>query len=442
MGDPAIGNNSVVVVDFEQSWGVAKGSPKGRKISVVGCSVLPNRGLIDSPSLRSNWNPAKPFTGAKKPAGTIQLVPNVQVFPWIQKLITGTLVKSGATKATGTIVCIPKADFVDGETLTLDDGVNAATVFEFDVNGTGVSGGNVQVDISGATTAIDVAAILHTAINGVGAGLAITSTNPGTGTLNLQNDATGSTGNVAIADTVADVDFTHTGMTGGAPLPYVATSKLGDTMPASAIVEESFLINGVTKYVRAVGLRISNWSIPIAHEGALLLNLGVKAKDVTLEDTAYDASPDDWMVEDQFDHQGLITGSVKIGGVERGWVKSGTLTGDTRLQDDFRAGLDGYGSLVPMVYNLGGSLEIALEDADALAFITGGEVTDLEFVWQVAAGKTWGVTYHVVLEPTGPAVKDGLISVPVTIRGFEDTGTGTAVSFVTNLSTDPDTEYV
>ncbi|HQN09873.1 MAG TPA: phage tail tube protein [Thermoanaerobaculia bacterium] len=440
MADPATGNVPIIV-DFEQSWGVAKMTPVGRKLSVIECNIVPNRGFQDNPSLRAGWNPAKPFPGAAKPGGTIRLVPNVHAASFFQKLLTGTLVKSGATKATGTIVCVPKADLIDGETVTLDDGTNVPTVFEFDVNGTGVSGGNVQVDVSSATTAIDVAAILHAAINGVGAGLAITSTNPGTGTLNLQNDAEGSDGNVAITDTVADTDFTHTGMSGGTPLPYLATSKLGSTMPKSAIVEFPVTVAGVTKYWRATGVRVQSWTIPIAHEGALIVDIGVGAKNVKLETSAYDASPDDWSAATQIDQTKLQSGFVKIGGVAVGYLRGGSLTGDTRLQDDFRAGVDGRGSLVPMVHTLGGSLDLALDSADALTYITDGGVVDVELKWLVEADRYWLVKHHVILEPSGPPVKDGLINVTANIRGFEDTGTGTAVEFETSVGTDPDVEY-
>jgi hypothetical protein len=133
---------------------------------------------------------------------------------------------------------------------------------------------------------------------------------------------------------------------------------------------------------------------------------------------------------------------VKVGGVTVGYVKGGQLTGDAKLQDDPRAGLLGNGSLVPMTHGLGGNLDIALESVGALTLVTGGGVTDLEFVWQVAVGRSWGVTYHVVLEPTGPAIKDGLINVPVTFQGFEDPATGTGVEFESSIGVDPDTEYI
>ena len=120
---------------------------------------------------------------------------------------------TAATYAAGTIVCVAKANLVDGETLTLDDGPHTV-VFEFDVAGDGVVGGRTQVNVSTDTTAIDVAARLHAAINAEVATLTITSTDPLTGTLNLANDTAGTAGNVASADTVADAGFSTTGMSG------------------------------------------------------------------------------------------------------------------------------------------------------------------------------------------------------------------------------------
>lgn len=75
-------------------------------------------------------------------------------------------------------------------------------------------GGNVEVDITGATDGPSVAAIAKTAIDGVVGGLAITCGVISTATIPLTNDAYGAY-NDAISDTVEDAGFTHTGMTGG-----------------------------------------------------------------------------------------------------------------------------------------------------------------------------------------------------------------------------------
>ncbi|HAM57989.1 MAG TPA: hypothetical protein DCQ64_22275 [Candidatus Rokubacteria bacterium] len=120
-----------------------------------------------------------------------------------------------AKKATGTITCVAKADLIDAETITISDGTNTPTVFEFDVNGTGVTAGRVQVDVSGATTAADVGTILHTAINGVTTTLLVVSVDNLDGTLDLTNASTGAAGNVVITETVVAAGFLVTGMAGG-----------------------------------------------------------------------------------------------------------------------------------------------------------------------------------------------------------------------------------
>lgn len=116
---------------------------------------------------------------------------------------------------TGSIVAVAKASLLDAETFTIDDGVNPASIFEFDVAPDGVT--DILVDVSGDTTDIEVATTMVAAINGVGAGLAVTADNAtGTSaTVTLVNNVGGTAGNVAITDTVADAGFIATGMTGG-----------------------------------------------------------------------------------------------------------------------------------------------------------------------------------------------------------------------------------
>lgn len=119
-----------------------------------------------------------------------------------------------AAAATGSITFIAGSLLVDGETFTVPDGTNPATVFEFDSGG-GVTSPNVAVAFTALETAATIATTARAAINGVGAGLAVTAAAPVGAVLGLTNDATGAAGNVAITDTVANVTFTHTGMSGG-----------------------------------------------------------------------------------------------------------------------------------------------------------------------------------------------------------------------------------
>jgi len=124
------------------------------------------------------------------------------------------------TKATGTIQFIAKANLVDGETFVLDDGANPAVTFWINQSGTYTpSGGyddtNIEVDISGDTTAGEVAITGKAAINGITTGLLITGGTITAAELALENDNFGTAGNQAITETVTDAGFTVSGMSGG-----------------------------------------------------------------------------------------------------------------------------------------------------------------------------------------------------------------------------------
>jgi len=118
-----------------------------------------------------------------------------------------------AVAATGAIVAVAIASLLDNEAFVLDDGVHAAVTFKFDFDGDGVSGGATPVDLTGLTTAAQVATAMRTAIN---AKMDLDITAAGSGAnVTLTNDTPGAQGNVAITDTVANAGFTHTGMSGG-----------------------------------------------------------------------------------------------------------------------------------------------------------------------------------------------------------------------------------
>jgi len=86
------------------------------------------------------------------------------------------------------ITCPAVADLSDGDTVTLFDGAQEVT-FEFDVAGDGVAASNTQVDVSGDTTASEVAATLRTALNA--SALGVTTSDEGSGLLELVHDSTG-----------------------------------------------------------------------------------------------------------------------------------------------------------------------------------------------------------------------------------------------------------
>ncbi len=151
----------------------------------------------------------------------------------------------GALKATGQLTTDTKANFTDAQTFTLNDGTQAATVFEIDTTGGGVLPGNVQVDISGDVTADDVRDTIIAAINGVGATLLITATNGGAATVSLQNNNNGTRGNVAITHNITAPAWAASGMSNGAgdlailgvgELPGTAIAAIGASTRTGTVV--------------------------------------------------------------------------------------------------------------------------------------------------------------------------------------------------------------
>lgn len=101
--------------------------------------------------------------------------------------------------ARAVLLMVPPQHLTDEQSMTLNDGTNPAVEFRIDRGGDGVGGGATAVDIS-AVAADDknaLATALASAINGVGAGLAITATAVGDKVV-LVNDATGIAGNTQI----------------------------------------------------------------------------------------------------------------------------------------------------------------------------------------------------------------------------------------------------
>jgi len=101
------------------------------------------------------------------------------------------------------IVPIPADDLVDGETFTVDDKVNPAVVFEFDLGGGGVSGGNVAVAYSAGQSAATLGGLIRDAINGAAS---LDTTASGTYPVLVQHDSAPE-GEVTITETVANPLF-------------------------------------------------------------------------------------------------------------------------------------------------------------------------------------------------------------------------------------------
>jgi phage tail sheath protein FI len=163
------------------------------------------------------------FAGSESPgvgaAGDLRLgyTPTSETLTAVDDGATGKLLGAGLSTATGSITTVAFAALIDGETFTLDDGVNPAVVFEFDTVPDGVIPGNRTVDVSADVTADDVRDRIILAVNAANTAgiLNITAANGGVGLVSLTNTVEGAVGNVAILETVADGGFSVTGMVGG-----------------------------------------------------------------------------------------------------------------------------------------------------------------------------------------------------------------------------------
>lgn len=114
--------------------------------------------------------------------------------------------------AYGSITPVAGASLVDGETFTLNDGTNTASVFEFDSNGS-VTGGRVTVTFTGGDSASTVRDSIVSAINGA-SNLNITATAGPGDYVRLDHDSNTTSGNQTITETVANSGFVVSGMTG------------------------------------------------------------------------------------------------------------------------------------------------------------------------------------------------------------------------------------
>lgn len=113
---------------------------------------------------------------------------------------------------TASLTAVAKALLVNGETFTVYDGTNTASVFEFDTDGA-VTEGHFAVDISNAVSAADVAQVMKTAITNVLGSLLVTaSVAVGTPTVvTLTHDQNGT---ILVSDAVTNVGFVHTSSLG------------------------------------------------------------------------------------------------------------------------------------------------------------------------------------------------------------------------------------
>jgi len=127
------------------------------------------------------------------------------------------------TYATGSVTVVAGSSMVDGETFTLDDGINPAITFEFDSNGSvsawdGDPSNHVPVSFaSGDADTVIRDAVIEAINQIVDSSLFVTSAAGSGGIVNLTHDTGGAIGAIAIA-TSASPAFSVSGMSGGGAL--------------------------------------------------------------------------------------------------------------------------------------------------------------------------------------------------------------------------------
>lgn len=202
------------------------------------------------------------------------------------QVLTNVTIPASAD-ASGSMTAIAKASLVDGETFTLDDGINTATVFEFDVAGDGVGGGNTQVNVSTDTTDVEVASRMVSAINGVGSTLLLSADNSGgtVATVTITHTRGGSVGNVTTwDDTVTNAGFLVTQPTGGAGDVVVLDDSSNETPALTAAIG-----TGLGAVVAVLSTDVGNWASDLVNgANAVTPKNLVRIRDATTKDVLMD----------------------------------------------------------------------------------------------------------------------------------------------------------
>ena len=165
--------------------------------------------------------------------------------------------------ATGSITCLATTFYVDGDYVTIDDGIGTAPVaFYFDVSGTAtIPEGGIRVNISGGGAGADVAAVLEPLIE---ANLQITASNTD-GLLTLTHQVPGGPA-VAIVNGQADPLLVVSGMTTGVPalaVPLTVKMSVGGVFYTVA--------TGTINYGQVVQVEMPAVAGPATYDVSVLL---------------------------------------------------------------------------------------------------------------------------------------------------------------------------
>jgi hypothetical protein len=185
------------------------------------------------------------------PAGTYSIAPGgLTSTNYAISFVPGEVTVSPPDGVAATGMIIVSADqFNDGETFTLNDGVNPPVTFEFD-NNSDVGAGRVSVVFTNTSTYIEIRDAIIFAINGAPIAISASRTSIDGLIIGLTHDTPGALGNQAATESVIDRGFFIIGMAGGSDTPASPPSNTAATgfivaISAVAISDgETFTVNG------------------------------------------------------------------------------------------------------------------------------------------------------------------------------------------------------
>ena len=160
---------------------------------------------------------------------------------------------------------------LDGETVTISFELESPVIFEFDINDNVVES-NIQVDISSANTAEDVATALVNTINGAAAP-ELTAEGPDeNSTLTIANGSgNGSLGNVPITTNVGAAGFEVSGMSGGSD---TAPPTIDISVPSLSTASSTSSVTYTITYEDAVSVTLASGDITLNTTGTATGTVG------------------------------------------------------------------------------------------------------------------------------------------------------------------------
>lgn len=148
--------------------------------------------------------------------------------------VTYEFQKTAVTASTGSITTDIQANYMDNDSFTLDDGVHTAKTFEYHVSGSFTpTSGDTAIDISGATSANDVAVATYTVLAAAMSGtFTIAPTNPMAGALITLTNSGGYNTTIGATGT----GNTIVSFTGGASFALTTAGNVAVNISSGSIV--------------------------------------------------------------------------------------------------------------------------------------------------------------------------------------------------------------